>query len=187
MRNSLSMSKSSTFMEPAANAWIYNDRLTFCCLMLFGSCLITLCSFAKIPFYPVSFTLQTFAIFILALTQSPKQAFTSVFCYLFAATVGLPVFAGHSNPFWIMGKCGGYLIAFPFAAYLTARIAQKSSAVVAILSGQMLIYVCGFLWLMPIFGFETSFIKGVLIFIPSDIIKNIAAIATASIWRKYGR
>src|SRR5436305_774791 len=98
---------------------VFKEQLSFLCLSLVGCGLIILGSLAKIPFFPVPFTLQTLALFILALTQSPKQACGSALCYLLLATLGLPVFCGRSNPFWILGKCGGYLVAFPLAAYLT--------------------------------------------------------------------
>src|SRR5690349_17285292 len=99
-----------------------NDKIVIASTALLGAALITFCSFIKIPLYPVPFTLQTLAIYILALTQGPKQAFASTLCYLVCATVGLPVFGGRINPAWIFGKCGGYLVGFPIAAYCMAKI-----------------------------------------------------------------
>src|SRR5262245_59881739 len=79
-------------------------------LSLLGCVFISICSLVKISFYPVPFTFQTFAIFVLALIQSPKQAFASCVCYLLCATIGLPVLCGKSNAFWFMHKCGGYIL-----------------------------------------------------------------------------
>jgi biotin transport system substrate-specific component len=153
-------------------------------LSCLGCGMIILCSCIKIPFFPVPFTLQTFAVFILALSQSPKQAAASVICYLLCATIGLPVFGGRANPFWMMGKCGGYLIGFPFAAYLTAKLSQRRSPVIAVLCGQTIIYLFGLIWLVPLFGMSFALIKGVLIFIPSDMIKNFLAIRLTSASKK---
>lgn len=159
----------------------YDIFLITTCL---GCGLITICSFIKIPFFPVSFTLQTFAVFILALSQSPKQAAASIVFYLVCATIGLPVFGGKANPFWVVGKCGGYLIAFPLSAYLTSKLVQKQSPLIAVFCGQCVIYLLGWLWLVPLFGMWTAFVKGILIFIPSDIMKNLLAIQLTSFWRK---
>src|ERR1700733_6110656 len=125
------------------------QHLRFICISLPGCCLITLCSLVKIPFYPVPFTLHTLAIFILAFTQTPKQALGSVLCYLVCGTLGFPVFAGKVNALWFMGKCGGYYIAFPIATYLTARLAQRWPRLLAALCGQFIIFALGFLWLIP--------------------------------------
>lgn len=144
--------------------------------LLLGTALITCCSFIKIPLYPVPFTLQTFAIYILALTQTPRQAFASTFFYLLGATIGLPVFGGHANPTWILGKCSGYLIAFPIAAFCIAKIRLKRSAFQALLCGMLVIFFLGLLRLIPIVGLQTAFMKGVLIFLPSEIFKILAAI-----------
>lgn len=174
-------------MEQILSQQKFSERVAFFYLTCLGCGLMIICSFIKIPFFPVSFSLQTFAVFILALTQSPKQAAASVICYLLCATIGLPVFGGKANPFWLIGKCGGYLIGFPFAAYLTAKLVQTRSPFVAVLCGQIVIYLFGLIWLIPLFGITAALVKGVWIFIPSDMIKNLVAMRLTSSWRKGGR
>lgn len=137
--------------------------------VLFGAALITVCAWIKIPFYPVPFTLQTFAIYAIALTLPPRIACASACGYLLLATVG------HANPFWILGKCGGYLMGFPFAAYLISHLRQSRSQVFALACGMGVIFGLGFLWLIPFCGWQAALIKGVLIFIPSEIFKALAA------------
>jgi biotin transport system substrate-specific component len=159
-----------------------NDKIAIASTVFLGTALITFCAFIKIPLYPVPFTLQTLAIYILALTQGPKQAFASTLCYLVCATVGLPVFGGRVNPAWIFGKCGGYLVGFPIAAFCMAKIYSKRPAFQALLCGMGVIFFFGLLWLIPIFGLQTAFIKGVLIFVPSEIFKILAAIQLIN-WR----
>ena len=146
----------------------------FVFLSILGYSLITTCSLVKVPFSPVPFTLQTAAIFFLALTQSPLQAFGSVMCYLVCGTIGLPVFAGHTNPLWMLGKCGGYLVAFPIAAYITSQLAKKKSQILAIFTGQFLIYLLGFLWLIPLFGSN----------LPSDLLRHGKTESELSKWEK---
>lgn len=149
---------------------------------LFGCALITLGSYIRVPLIPVPFTLQTLALFILALTQTPKQALSSSLCYLLCATCGLPVLGGAANCFWIMGKSGGYLIAFPIASYVMARVKQSAPPFIALLSGQLIIFFLGWAWLVPFLGGDAAFLKGVAIFIPSAILKALSALAFVK-WR----
>ncbi len=151
-------------------------------LALLGCGVITLGSLIRIPYQPVPFTLQTLALFILALTQSPKQAFASSICYLLCATIGLPVLGGKINFLWMTGKCGGYLLAFPIASYLMARLAQKWPPLFSLICGQVVIFTLGWIWLIPFLGVKAAFTKGVLIFIPSGFFKMFAAIAYVK-WR----
>ncbi|HEX2583298.1 MAG TPA: biotin transporter BioY [Chlamydiales bacterium] len=165
------------------NANLFNEEIRFIGLTFLGCGLMTLGSLIRIPFIPVPFTLQTLAIFIWALTQSPKQAFASAVCYLLCATAGLPVLDGKANPLWIAGKCGGYLVAFPIAAYGIARMRQAGLASLGLLSGQALILFCGWIWLAAFIGAKAALVKGVLIFIPSAVCKALAALAFVR-WRK---
>ncbi len=166
---------------------IINEPAKFVLLSLLGCSLITLCAFIKIPFYPVPFTLQTLAITFIALTQSPKQAFASVICYLLCGTLGLPVFTSGANCLWMIGKNGGYLLAFPLAAYLMSKLNQKGHPIPGLLCGQALIYLLGFLWLTPFLGATIAFTKGVAFFIPSDLLKNLAALGLATSLKKWSQ
>lgn len=157
-----------------------NQRLILSALL--GSFLLTIGSLIRIPFDPVLFTLQTLALFILALTQSPKEALASTLCYLLFASIGLPVLDGKVNFLWITGKSAGYLLAFPIAAYLMAYLRQKCSPFLALLSGQVLILFLGWVYLCFFLGFKLAFIKGVLPFIFTGIFKVCAA--TSLVQRK---
>ncbi|MES2345396.1 MAG: biotin transporter BioY [Chlamydiota bacterium] len=159
-----------------------NEKIKFIRSVLFGCALIILGASIKIPLIPTSFTLQTFAIYILALIQTPKVALISTISYLLCASLGLPVFYDHANPFWLMGKSGGYLIAFPIAAYSIAYIRQKRSSITALFCGMAIIFTLGFLWLIPFFGVQVALFKGVLIFLPSELLKILGALRIAK-WR----
>ncbi len=164
---------------------LYATQVSYACLILIGCAFITLSALVRIPFYPVPFTLQSWAIIMLGLMQSPKQAFGSALCYLLCATIGLPVLCGDSNSLWIAGKCGGYLIAFPIAAYLIAKLRQKIHPILAILVGQAVIFTLGFIWLIPFFGIWVAWMQGVVLFIPSDLLKNLVAFALVDQWKRW--
>jgi len=159
-----------------------SNRLQTLVATLFGCALLSLCAHLKIPFYPVPFTMQTFAIFVIGLTQTPKQALFSTLTYLLLASLGLPLLAGPANPLWYTGKTAGYLLSFPIAAYLVAKIAQKHSPLLAVTTGQFLIFLIGFCGLVPFVGPRLALTHGVLLFIGPCLLKNISAIYLCKHW-----
>src|SRR5690349_8423722 len=85
----------------------------------FGIALLVACSQVEVSVWPVPFTLQTLAIFLLGLLYTPKNAFNVVLSYLALATMGFPVLAsGYINPLWILHPSAGYLFGFLIAAPL---------------------------------------------------------------------
>lgn len=141
-----------------------STSLVGCLLLILGACI-------KIPFYPVPVTLHTFSLFLIALMQSPKQAFYSANGYLLLATFGFPVFYLHANPYWWVGKCGGYLWAFPIAAYGMAIMRVKIGNFLALTAGAIFILLCGFIWLIPFVGLSVAWKQGLLCFIPCELAK----------------
>jgi biotin transport system substrate-specific component len=152
-----------------------SPQIRFAISIIFGCTLLTLGSLIRVPLNPIPFTLQTLALFILSLTQSPKQAATSSICYLLLATCGLPVLSGVINWTWFVGKSGGYLLAFPLAAYVVAKLRQTIHPLIALLAGQLIIFLLGWVWLALFLGPYPALIKGVLILFPSAIFKGLAA------------
>ena len=145
-------------------------------LALLGSLFIALCSIFPIPVKPVPFSLQTMAIFMIALTQSPKVAFLSTIFYLTEATLGMPVLAKELvNPLWFIGKTAGYLFSFPIAAYVISYLSSKYPSTIfkvfSLLLGQAIIFLCGFGYLSLFIGVSLAFQYGVVIFIPTAIFK----------------
>lgn len=151
---------------------------------LVGCGLLILGSYLKVPFYPVPFTMQTCALWILAMTLKPKQAVVAVLLFLGLGTAGLPVFGGIANPLWLIGKSGGYLIGFPIAAYLVASAKGKSATIAAIAVGHCVIYLLGFLVLAPFIGAYAALMKGVVIFLPSALLKTVIAYAVVKIYKE---
>jgi biotin transport system substrate-specific component len=154
----------------------------FLATSLLGGALIALSAWIKIPFYPVPFTLHTFAVILIGLTQKPSQAFASVIAYLIAATAGLPVLnGGLANMYWIVGPTAGYLVAFPFAACLISALKTRIHPLLAIFAGQALIFASGFSWLAYLIGPSLAWTKGVFLFLASDALKAIAAFVSVKL------
>jgi len=154
-------------------------------ISFFGAAFIALCALIKIPFYPIPFTLQTFAITFIALTQRPTQALGSTLAYLVAATAGLPVLnGGFANALWIFGPSSGYLVAFPIAAWLISYLKTRLHPLLAIFFGQILILASGFAGLASLIGLSLAWSKGVVLFLASDTLKNLGAFSLIQIWKK---
>jgi biotin transport system substrate-specific component len=143
--------------------------------MILGSLFLIAGSLLKIPFYPVSFTGHTLVLFLLALKYPPPIAAGSAVCYLLWASLGLPVFGGQANPLWILGKSAGFLLSFPLAAYAISHLKARLGPLPAIFCGQLAIYTIGFLWLVPFIGPKLALSHGVLIFLPSALLKALIA------------
>ena len=135
-----------------------------------------------IPLKPIPITMQTFAVFSLALFQGSWKSCLSLLLYLFAATMGLPVLAGmSSNPLWMFSPSVGYCLSFPIAAYFIGKsteIKQPSSAVWMIMglcAGQLSVFLLGVMGLSLFIGWEPALVMGLYPFILFDGIKLLAA------------
>jgi len=139
---------------------------------IFGCALLLLGSSIRIPFYPVPLTLHTFALFIIAIWQPPKQALYSVIGYLSLLTLGV-----QGNPLWWMGKSGGYLLAFPIATYGMAYLKTKIGNTLSLACGALFILLCGSLFLIPLIGLSTALKMGLIVFIPSEVAKILVVLS----------
>jgi biotin transport system substrate-specific component len=104
--------------------------------------------------------------------------------YLAAGAVGLPVFANFNLGIAaLFGPTGGYLIAFPIAAFVVGKIIEQNKSLLVIASamilGTLLILFSGAAYLSLFFGgnFGEAFKAGVLVFTIWDVIKISAAVS----------
>jgi biotin transport system substrate-specific component len=122
--------------------------------------------------------------------------------YLALGFVGLPVFAASAvlpqGPARLLGPTGGYLMAYPFAAYVTGWLAERGldrrylTAVLAMGAGLLVVFVCGVLWLARGLsatggGFSAALSAGFYPFVIADVIKLcLAASILPALWRLTG-
>lgn len=156
--------------------------------------LIAACSVIAIPIGAAPITLQTFAVLLAGAVLGASRGALAVLLYLALGAIGLPVFAGGTAglaPF--AGPTIGYLISFPFAAWLTGfivqRLPRRSVAVnavlvfaAALLGTIVFTYPLGILGLSWRAGLDLSAAFMVnLSFIPLDLAKMVlvAVVATA--------
>ena len=114
------------------------------------SALMCICAWISIPLGNISFTLQTFSLFLALLTLGGKGASLSVLVYLALGAVGLPVFSGFRGGFGaLLGVTGGYLWGFLAGClvfWLITAILGEKSCVLAVIAAMVTIYLCGTIW-----------------------------------------
>src|SRR5947208_10177796 len=81
-----------------------------------------------IPGTPVPITLQPLVVVLAGLMLGPVAGAASMVLYLAAGAAGLPVFAPMGLPgiARFFGPTGGYLFAYPAAAFVTGSLARLS-------------------------------------------------------------
>lgn len=150
-----------------------------------------------LPFTPVPVTGQTFAVLLVGAGLGTLRGGASALLYVLAGLVGAPVYASGAHGLAVVtGATGGYLISFPLAAALSGRLAERrwdrrfSSAVGAMLTGNVLVYLVGLPWLSVSLGtgLERTLELGLYPFVPGDLLKlYLAAALLPSAWRLVGR
>lgn len=141
----------------------------------------------EIPTQPVPFTLQTMLVLLAGAFLGSRNGAYSQIAYLVLGIIGLPVYAGFSFGIAkIFGPTGGYLLSFPFAAYLVGYILEKKNSTLALIIsfvfGQLLILFVGAAFLAVFMNgdFSKASFSGAVIFSAWDILKICAA---ASIYK----
>jgi biotin transport system substrate-specific component len=168
-------------------------------LVALGAALIAASAQVSIPlpFTPVPVTGQTFAVLLVGASLGTVRGGSSALLYVLVGIAGAPVYADGAHG-WnvITGASGGYLVGFVLAAALTGRLAEQrwdrrfSSAIGAMLTTNLVIYLIGLPWLAIVLdtGLEKTLEYGLYPFIPGDTLKlYLAAALLPAAWRLVGR
>jgi biotin transport system substrate-specific component len=156
-----------------------------------------------LPFTEVPFTFQPMVVLLGGLALGSRLGVASQVLYLAAGAAGLPVFAASPTlppgVLRLLGPTGGYLMAYPFAAFLVGYLAERGldrryvTSFFAMLAGLLVIYVSGATWLgvfatRPAVGFGAALALGVYPFVIADLMKLlVAASVLPGLWRLFGR
>lgn len=185
----------------------------------------------RLPFTPVPITGQTLAVLLTGGALGAKRGALSLALYMLWGSIGIPVFApsgrslagelihfvlpwkGTGDPVWLISS-GGYIVGFVLAAYVVGRLAERGwergwRVTLAMLAGNVLLYVPGLLWLGYVIGsgaldarlgvhlaavipgkttLDKTLVGGLYPFVLGDLIKlYIAAIVLPGAWALVGR
>jgi len=151
----------------------------------------------KLGFTPVPLTGQTFAVLLVGAALGSTRGALSLLLYLVVGIAGVPVYADHRHGWSVFsGATGGYIVGFVVAAALTGWLAERSwdkrfsSSISAMLTGSVVIYICGVAWLHHFLGvnWSTTLDDGLYPFVPGDMLKvYLAAAALPGAWRLVDR
>jgi biotin transporter BioY len=153
------------------------------------SLLTALAAQIVIPIGPVPITAQTFAVLLTGALLGRKLGALAMAAYLVEGVAGLPFFFGGTGGILhLLGPTGGYLVAFPAAAYITGAFAEQGwdkrflTAAAAMAVGSIVILLSG--WgglagyaMLTHSSTGLAFLNGVVKFIPGDIVKILLAAA----------
>jgi biotin transport system substrate-specific component len=161
-------------------------------LIVGASLVVALCARIAIPlpFTPVPLTVQNLGVLLVGMLLGSRRGFAALALYLAEGASGLPVFSptGPGGLAQLFGPTGGFLLAYPFVAFLAGYVVERGvksfarSAVAGVLA-EILLFAGG---LTGLYFYTHSLAKaayfGLYWFISAEVIKVMLAAAIASRW-----
>jgi biotin transport system substrate-specific component len=169
------------------------------CAILFVTVLTAMAAQVSIPlpFTPVPFTFQPMVVLLGGAVLGSRLGMISQVVYLAAGIAGLPVFA--ASPLLpqgvarLLGPTGGYLMSYPFAAFITGALAMRGfdrrygTSVLAMAAGLAIVFGGGLAWMAwgpTRLGLDRALQAGLYPFLVADLLKVLLAAAVLpSAWR----
>lgn len=139
-----------------------------------------------LPGTPVPFTFQPMVVLLAGVLLGARLGAASQLTYLAAGAVGLPVFVAGGGLAYLLGPTGGYLLAYPLAAFVIGALAGGGllRTLGALLTGLGVIYLGGAAWLSVWGSMSTAVALGILPFVLADLVKVGVVLAIAHRYRE---
>jgi biotin transport system substrate-specific component len=188
------MAKSATQTFDGAHAGIVEASRQLV-LVVGATLFIALCahiSISLMPLTPVPLTVQNFGVLLVGLLLGSRRGFAALVLYLVEGMVGLPVFnpTGPGGIAQLFGVTGGFLLIYPFVAFLAGYIFERGTksfvgAAMAGLLAEVLLFAGGLTWL---YVFTHSLAKaayfGLYWFVGAEVLKVMLGAAIATRWHR---
>ena len=151
---------------------------------------------APLPFTPVPVTGQTLGVLLAGVLLGGPRAAAAMLLYLGQGLAGLPVFAlGSGGLAPLLGLTGGYLLSYPFAAFVVGYLATrrngtgggglrgKARLLAALLCGEIVIFFCGTAWLGALMPHSPVSLLQAAVwpFLPGEVLKVALVLSLASV------
>jgi len=145
-----------------------------------------------LPFTPVPLTLANFGVIALGLALGSRRGFAALALYLAEGAAGLPVFSpmGPGGIAQLLGPTGGYLMAYPAAAFVAGWIAERGKPAFARFAlgavvAEVAVFAGGIGWLILLtHGAAQAARFGLYPFVFAEVIKVMAAAGLANRLRR---
>jgi biotin transporter BioY len=144
----------------------------------------------KIEIGPVPITMQTLAVLLSGVFLGSKKGALSQITYLFIGLAGIPWFSRGGGMAYIFSPTFGYILGFVLAAFLVGWLFEKGwgenlkTSILAMIFGNLILYIPGLLWLAKFFGFNKVLAIGFYPFLIGDLLKIFLASLIFSVWWK---
>lgn len=152
------------------------------------------------PFTAVPFTLTPLAVVLTGAALGARWGAASQIAYVLLGAIGVAVFSPSATlppgAARLLGPTGGYLLAYPLAAFVAGWLAERGwgrrylTSFGAMMSGMAVIHLGGVAWLAVAFthSLTSAAAVGSLQFLLADTAKAIAAaMLLPQAWRVIGR
>lgn len=152
-----------------------------------------------LPFTAVPFVLTPMVVLLTSAALGSRLGLLAQVIYVAAGAAGLAIFAPSPTlpPGFLrlIGPTGGYLMAYPIAAFVTGSLAERGwdrrylTSAAAMLAGLAVIFIGGVAWLSvsTTHSLSLAIAGGFLPFVALDVVKVLAAAAILpQAWRLIG-
>ena len=168
-------------------------------LVVLGIAVLVIAAKIKVPMWPVPITMGTFAVLTIGAAYGARLGLVTILGYMIIGALGFDVFAGSSAEAhgltYMMGGTGGYLLGYVMATVALGWFAQAGwdrsagKMALAMLAGNVLIYVPGLIWLGMLYGWDKPILQwGLTPFLIGDALKlALAAALLPALWKLVGR
>ena len=156
-------------------------------LVTFGIIFLAIAAKIQVPMWPVPITMGTFAVLSVGAVYGVRLGMVTIIGYMIVGAIGFDVFAGSSaDKFgltYMMGGTGGYLVGYVLAVLALGTLARSGwdrsmpKMAIAMLVGNVLIYVPGLIWLGLLYGWDKPILEwGLTPFLIGDAVKLALAV-----------
>ena len=168
-------------------------------LVLAGIAVLALAAKIKVPMFPVPITMGTFAVLVIGAAYGPRLGLVTIIGYMLIGLLGFDVFAESTSELngltYMRGSTGGYLVGYLVAIMALGFAARRGwdrsvpQMAIALLVGNVLIYLPGLIWLGILYGFSAQiFTWGLTPFLVGDAVKLVlAALLVPAVWNIVGK
>ncbi|MBR2657661.1 MAG: biotin transporter BioY [Loktanella sp.] len=169
-------------------------------MVVMGIVLLAVMAKIKVPVpgSPVAISMGTFAVLTIGAAYGPRLGLATIMGWMIIGMLGFDVFQSSTADLnglsYMMGSTGGYLVGYVLATLalgFAARAGWDRSVVLmalAMLAGNVLIYVPGLAWLAVLYGLEAPILAwGLTPFLLGDALKlGLAALLVPGLWKLIG-